>query len=124
MRVLLLKQVLFTSEMVVQDDLVFQVLCHLIADLVGLLDPLRDRAVPCCELIKSLHLMHKIFRLENELVLLGVLHKQLLQYRNNDTHRILIVWLVLTFRLDWVSPMIFSSLSMPNAFSKALTLSM
>lgn len=75
MRVLLLKQVLFTSEMVVQDDLVFQVLRHLIADLVGLLNPLRDRAVPCCELIKSLHLMHKIFRLENELVLLGVLHK-------------------------------------------------
>ena len=57
MRVLLLKQILLTPEVVVQNDLLLEVVHHLVADLVGFIDSLGDRSMSGGELVQGLHLL-------------------------------------------------------------------
>ena len=82
MWVLLLKNVLLAPEVVVEDDLLLEVVQHLVADFVRLVDPLVDRSVPRGELIEGDDLLLQVIRGEDELVLLWVFHQQLLIHTN------------------------------------------
>ena len=51
MRILLLEQILFTSEVMVEDDLFFEVVSHVVANAIGFVDALCDGLVTCGELV-------------------------------------------------------------------------
>ena len=57
--------------MVVKDDLLLQVVTHLRAYSVRLVDPLRDRAVAIFELVEGVHLLFKVVVFEDELIFLA-----------------------------------------------------
>ena len=69
-REFLLKNVLLSSEVVIEDDLILQVAHHLIPNLICLVDPARDRPVPRRELVQCLSLRVQILRLKDESILL------------------------------------------------------
>ena len=56
MRVLLLKYILFAPEVMVKNDLLLQVIRHLVSNLVGLINALRDRLVPRLKLVECSYL--------------------------------------------------------------------
>jgi len=60
---------------VVNDDLLLQVVDHFVANLVCLVDTVRDSAVSCLKLVHCGHLIGQVLLREDVLVLLGVLHE-------------------------------------------------
>ena len=77
MLVVLLERILLAAEVIVENDLLFEVVAHLRANAIRLVDALSDRAVTRLELIECLDLLLQISRLKNELVRRRVLHQQL-----------------------------------------------
>ena len=61
MRVLLLKYILFAPEVMVKNDLLLQVIRHLVSNLVGLINALRDRLVPRLKLVECSYLSLQVF---------------------------------------------------------------
>ena len=64
MRILKLKQILFTSEVMVENDLFFEVVRHVVANAIGFVDALCDGLVARSELVESLHLFLEVVGLE------------------------------------------------------------
>ena len=73
-RVLDLELILLAPEVEVEDDLLLQILDHLVTDLVCLLNPLRDGGVASLEVIKSCHLALQIVLVKYVLVRVWTVH--------------------------------------------------
>lgn len=72
MLILLLEEVLFSPQMIVQNGLLLQIVYHFGTNAVRFVDTISDSLVASSELVQGLDLLLEIIVVENKLVLCGV----------------------------------------------------